>query len=110
MLILGPVIVLGGVILGENLLIFFGSLLFLFGAIFFILKIELLEWNVKPLVICKYMIIFGIIIVVSTFIGLQNESLRSFGFIQLVLGVIFAVIESVKEIKPTANQMPSKAK
>ena len=110
MLILGPVIVLGGVILGENLLIFFGSLLFLFGAIFFILKIELLEWNVKPLVICKYMIIFGIIIVVSTFIGLQNESLRSFGFIQLVLGVIFAVIESVKEIKPNANQMPSKAK
>lgn len=53
------------------------------------------------------MIIFGMIIVVSTIIGLQNESLRSFGVIQLILGVIFALIESVKEIKPPAKQMPS---
>ena len=90
-------------------LVYMGSILIVFGMLLMLTKIEQLLLKVKPITICIYMIIFGIVMVITTFLGFPNEDLRSFGFLQLMTGIVFAVLDMVKEIKPT-KQTSSKAK
>lgn len=71
---------------------------------------EQLTLNVKPIAIFIYMITFGMVMVITTFFGYPNEDLRTFGFVQLMLGFVFVVIDRVKEIKPSTKQISAKAK
>ncbi|WP_298470136.1 hypothetical protein [Psychrobacillus sp. FSL K6-4046] len=108
--VLGLILLFGSYIQKNIPLVYLGSILLIAGVIFMLTKLEEVQLNVKPIVICIYMITFGMVMVITTFLGLPNEDLRTFGFVQLMLGIIFAVLESVKEIKPPAKQMSFKAK
>lgn len=108
--VLGLILLLRSFFLENFALIYSGSALVIFGIILVLTKMEQFTINVKPIAICIYMITFGMVIVITTFLGLPNEDLRSFGLVQLMIGIVFAVLGSVKEVKPPAKQIPSKAK
>lgn len=108
--VLGLIVLISSFYVEEIALVYYGFALGIFGLLLMLTKMEQLTLNVKPNAICIYMITFGLVMMITTFLGHPNDDLRTFGFVQLMMGSVFAVIDRVKEIKPPAKQMSSKAK
>lgn len=108
--VLGLVGLLSSFFIEEIALVYYGSALVIFGIFLTLTKMEQLTLDVKPIAIFIYMITFGMVMVITTFFGYPNEDLRTFGFVQLMLGFVFVVIDRVKEIKPSTKQISAKAK
>lgn len=108
--VLGLTLLFGSYFQKDISLVYLGSILLIIGVIFMLTKLEQVQLNVKPIVICIYMITFGMMMVITTFLESPNDELRTFGFSQLMLGFVFAVIDRVKEIKPPTKQISAKAK
>ena len=106
---LGFIVIVGSFFKEYIALVYMGSILIVFGMLLMLTKMEQLLLKVKPITICIYMVTFGIVMVITKFLGYPNEDLRSFGVLQLMTGIVFAVLDMVKEIKPT-KQTSSKAK
>lgn len=71
--VLGLILLFGSYIQKNISLVYLGSILLIIGVIFMLTKLEQIQLNVKPIVICIYMMTFGMVMVITAFWDYQMK-------------------------------------